>query len=79
MACDAGIRPFPNDTEVRCTVPGDHHARHSAPLRDYAYPGSVTEVHWIETDRRTFHGEWPGSCPEPSCPLPLGHRGDHVE
>lgn len=79
MICDARIRPMApvNDTEVGCEEEDDH-ARHRGMLRDYAYPGSVTSLHWDEDDRRTFHGEWPGDCPSDGCTLPLGHRGNHA-
>ena len=78
MPCDAATRPFipENDTEIRCELDGDHDM-HQSTLRDYAYPGSATAVKWHESDRRTFHGEWPGPCPE-NCTLPLGHRGNHA-
>jgi hypothetical protein len=52
---------------------------HAGEIRDYAYPGSVTVMEWMEDDRRTFHGEWPGDCPVlTGCMLPLGHRGSHA-
>lgn len=77
--CDAAIRPFPDDTEVRCErdLP---HSQHEGTLRDYAFPGSATAIGWAEDDRRTFHGEWPGQCMtgDIECILPLGHRGDHA-
>lgn len=75
MSCDARIRPLPNSTEVHCSENSDHTA-HRGTLRDYAYPGSATVVEWYESDRRTFHGEWPGLCP--GCVLPFGHRGEHA-
>jgi hypothetical protein len=80
--CDARIRPFRpiNDTEVACELDGDHD-QHQGTIRDYAYPGSATVTNWLEDDRRTFHGEWPGDCPGLAgmCSLPVGHRGSHVE
>lgn len=77
MTCDAAIRPFPTSTEVRCEVEGTH-PEHSGILRGFAYPGSETKIGWFETDRRNFHGEWPGWCKGKSgCPLPDGHRGSH--
>ena len=77
MTCDARIRPFPNDTEVVCER-DDEHRMHKGTLRDYAYPGSATEIEWDEDDRRTFHGEWPGACDSAGCVLPARHRGDHA-
>lgn len=79
--CDAAIRPFPNDTEVRCD--GEHVGPyHGGDLLDYAYPGSKTRMTWDEYDRRTFHGEWPGPCDQRRraipCVLPRGHRGEHA-
>jgi DNA-binding sugar fermentation-stimulating protein len=76
--CDARIRPFRpvNQVELTCEVDDDH-LEHSGTIHDYAYPGSKTVLHWYENDRRTFHGEWPGDCPE-DCILPMGHRGGHA-
>lgn len=76
MSCDAKIRPFPNPTEVACEADGDHD-QHFGVLRDYAYPGSETRLQWLESDRRTYHGDWPGACESAGCPLPLGHGGNH--
>lgn len=74
MTCDA--RPFPNDTEVACEVPGEHSV-HQGGVRDYAYPGSHTRISWLEEDRRNYHGTWFGPCP--LCPhLPVGHSGSHT-
>lgn len=82
--CDAAIRPLPNDVEIRCHVdhpiPPDRHfienVEHEGTLHDYAGPGSTSMIVWFETDRRTFHGEWPGPCSKPNpCVLPNGHRG----
>lgn len=91
MTCDAAIRPFPNDTEVRCENahrnakgPIPRPESHYGTVRDYAYPGSATTIHWQEDDRRCFHGEWPGRCAESThtdrvgCLLPSGHRGTHA-
>lgn len=84
MTCTAKIRPFPNPTELSCKLDDGHDGAHVAELRDYAYPGSLTTVDWLEDDRRTFHGEWPGFCGQLSifsdqpCPLPQGHPRDHV-
>jgi len=77
MSCDARIRPFPDDRELACELDGDHE-RHRTTLRDMAYPGSSTTVDWDETDRRTFHGDWPGACWSTGCRLPRRHRGDHA-
>lgn len=77
--CDARIRPFPGMDEVACEKPDGEHAMHAGALRDYAYPG-FTRVEWARDDRRSFHGPWPGPCPEAGCVLPAGHpRGHHVE
>lgn len=81
MVCDARIRPFPNETEVACDLHGiGEHSTHRGVVRDYAYPGSTTTIEWQEDDRRTFHGEWPGSCTEAElgCVLPRNHRGRHA-
>ena len=92
--CNARVRPFPNETEVRCEVGskkeheleggGGHEGRqgvlvHEGVLRDYAYPGSETVIRWLEDDRRTFHGKWPGACEQEGCPLPKGHDGSHAQ
>lgn len=74
-SCPAGIRPFrpASDAEVRCGVVGSHEL-HEGELRDYAFPGSVTQVQWLADDRRTFLGPWPGSCElVPGCTLPTNH------
>lgn len=81
MSCDAAMRPFRpvNDTEVHCDSPMPCATTHRGTLRDYAYPGSATVIEWIENDRRTFHGDWPGGCiDDASCILPLGHEGNHA-
>lgn len=78
--CDAKIRPFPNDTELQCEDTFGHPESHRAVLRDYAYPGSKTDLVWQEGDRRTFRGDWL-SCdesPQSRCILPAGHRGRHA-
>jgi len=86
-SCDAKIRPFPGPTELTCEVELEGAHTHSSTLRDYAYPGSASEIHWMEDDRRNFHGDWPGRCvtvvgsgatAAPSCVLPAGHRGNHA-
>jgi hypothetical protein len=89
-ACPYKIRPFPNDTELQCgkdehlrldqqdTEPGQT-PEHAATLRDYAHPGSVTEVTWLAGDRREFTGDWPGYCRAlghyRDSTLPAGHKG----
>ena len=81
MNCDAAMRLFRpgNDTEVRCGMKADHPAEHVGSLHDYAYPGSRTEIHWSDDDRRSFRGDWPGSCSAwPACILPSGHHGNHA-
>ena len=80
MSCDAKIRPFPDNREVACEEQGDHE-KHRGVVRDMAYPGSETAITWFESDRRTYHGDWPGACT--SCRahqarLPRGHAGRHV-
>ena len=72
--CDARLRPFPDDTEIRCDATTEKVHMHGGVLRDYAYPGSETTITWHEDDRRNFHGEWPGPCGRLStCVLPDGH------
>jgi hypothetical protein len=79
MSCDAKIRPMPDDTEISCVVEHQPHSLHLGELHDYAYPGSLTTIDWLEDDRRNFHGEWPGRCQKllyaPGCVLPANHRG----
>jgi len=78
--CDARIRPLSNDTEIVCYL-SEHPVpdQHTGHLRDYAYPGSVTEITWMESDRRNFHAQWPGACHKAaSCCLPDLHRGNCV-
>lgn len=79
--CDAAIHPFGhlNPLELKCEVLDPNHQKHKGTVRDYAYPGSATVIHWLENDRRTYHGEWPGQCHfSPACPLPDGHHGECV-
>lgn len=64
-ACDleehlTGRRMHNDDgVEVQVAEPSEvHHAT----VRNYAYPGSVTELQWLAGDRREFTGEWPGPC-----------------
>lgn len=76
-ACDAKIRPFPDDTELACECTAADHTEHHSTLRDYAYPGSATSIHWQDEDRRTFRGDW-RSCVATDCILPADHRGSHA-
>lgn len=82
--CDAKIRPFSqaSRSEVACEYDdGDGmHGPHRGVLHDYAFPGSETKIDWWESDRRTYHGDWPGACPDCVGPvaLPRGHAGSHV-
>ena len=78
--CGARIRPMVpiNDTELRCEQPDTHgEPTHTATLRDFAYPGSRTQVTWLDSDRRNFTGEWI-ECPVQPCTLPAHHRGNHA-
>ncbi len=77
MNCDAKIRPFDSDLELTCEHDDSRHDEHRSALRDYAYPGSVTQLVWMETDRRTFRGDW-ADCPKDGCILPANHRGSHA-
>jgi hypothetical protein len=77
MTCDASIRPFPDQDITPCELPAGHDGDHLGAIRDKAYPGSVTQLGWLESDRRTFHGDWPGVCPESRCTLPAGHPRNH--
>lgn len=81
FVCDAAIRLMLGAAEIRCErTQQKGHMFHRGALRDYAYPGSVTTIEWAETDRRNFHGDWPGPCvpAEGACVLPSGHEGDHA-
>jgi hypothetical protein len=91
--CTWSIRPFPGETQVSCekqehvwqaaseeVIAGT--AEHRTVLRDYAWPGSATEITWLAGDRREFSGEWPGYCTRLGshggrqiCTLPAEHRG----
>lgn len=75
--CDAKIRPLPDDTELKCNMGDDeNHVEHCAVLIGRAYPGSLTTIHWYETDRRNFRGLWT-DCPRTEgCVLPGAHRGE---
>lgn len=75
--CTAKIRPFTDDSEFECELPGHLAGSHRAVIRDYAYPGSETVLEWEEGDRRTFHGTW-SACSSSGCTLPLGHWGRHA-
>lgn len=91
--CPWSIRPFPNETQVSCereehldlarqeTETGQT-PEHKAVLRDYAWPGSATEITWLAGDRREFAGNFPGYCTKlgstggrQTCTLPAEHRG----
>lgn len=75
--CNAKIRPFPNDIEVECTKELPHSVYHQGIIHDQAYPGSETTLTWQESDRRTYHGRWPGECEKTgNCAMPDGHHGD---
>jgi hypothetical protein len=75
--CDAKIRPMIGSTELQCESDKNaSHSAHTSTLRDYAYSGSVTIITWMESDRRNFHGDWPGQC-SLECILPKGHLGSH--
>lgn len=78
-SCDAAIRPFPDKhIELKCEVLTGTHTQHKHELKDYAYPGSSTVVTWFESDRRNYHGEYPGQCGTViGCQLPVGHSGKH--
>jgi len=73
--CEAKIRPFPNPTELQCRLGSTHSGDHEAELRDYAYPGSLTEISWAEEDRRTYRGDWVECPATPACILPANHPG----
>lgn len=72
--CTAACRPFgPDGLQVRCEQPQGHPGLHSGHPRQ-----TVTLLCWDETDRRTYHGAWPGCCAASvACVLPEGHRGSH--
>lgn len=72
--CHAKIRPMPDATEIECQRLGPHD-QHRGVLRDYAYLGSTTEIVWLESDRRTFRGDWRPCTATEGCVLPGGHRG----
>lgn len=75
--CDAKIRPLQTPIELECVSPEDvPHVEHFAELRDFAYPGSLTTIHFLESDRRCYHGAYPGDCPTPGCTLPAHHPRD---
>lgn len=76
MSCQAKIRPFDNDKEILCEVFDGRHETHKGGLRDYAAPGSFTEITWLDGDRRTFRGEWKPCARLKNCTLPAEHRGD---
>lgn len=81
--CQSRIRPFLNPTQLECQRQ-EHPSwsDHEAVLRDYAYPGSETTIHWRSGDRREFTGNFPGYCTKlgstggrQNCTLPAGHQG----
>jgi hypothetical protein len=76
--CSAKIRPFRtvNETELQCDREKHLDDAHRSLLKDYAFPGSETEIAWFEKDRRTFYGAW-SECPSTNCLLPRGHPRDH--
>lgn len=77
--CGARIHPFTDGTEIICERLQGHIDMHEGVLRDYAYVGSQTRIHWDERDRRNYYGEWE-KCPEWSgCILPRGHYGRHAQ
>ena len=88
--CDAAIVPFPvpatgvGAREVRCKLPAGHDPDgHAGTI-----PGTQTALNWMESDRRNYHGTYPGMCPlraskqvgagrtSGPCILPTGHRGN---
>jgi len=77
MTCPAKVRPFPNETEVACELKGAHGV-HQGVIRDYAWPGSRTQIRWDNGHRRNFTGEWM-ECPQAGCVLPAGHPRRHAE
>jgi hypothetical protein len=76
--CNAKIRPMMDDTEISCELTTPGHVQHTGKLLDRAYKGSVTEISWLDHDRRNYRGEWPGHCYDPHCVLPSGHKGIHA-
>jgi len=74
--CDARIRPFRpiNENELQCSEDGEH-TWHTANVLDYAYPGSRTEMTWLEGDRRNFRGEFSECDRRTTCILPKDHPG----
>lgn len=82
--CPCKIRPmFPvNAAEIQCSLGEGHDTeQHTGALRDYARPGSLTEVTWLKGDRRNYTGEWE-RCPKDAsgqaCILPAHHNGSHA-
>ncbi|MDQ3573651.1 MAG: hypothetical protein M3404_01820 [Actinomycetota bacterium] len=68
--CPSKVRPFRDDTEMRCDLP----ARHAIRLHEASYrcAGSVARVSWADVHRRAFEGEW-WPCSRSACVLPNGH------
>lgn len=82
--CAAKIRPFSDDREITCGLPEHGSSKqHVGTLRDYAYPGSSTEIFWFENDRRSFRGTWvrcdiiDKTANYRPCVFPAFHRGLH--
>lgn len=78
MICSKKIRPFhpAEDLEVGCRPASGHVGVHQGEIRDYAHPGSLTKLYWVDSDRRTFAGTWV-ACDDSRCMFPAGHCGGH--
>jgi hypothetical protein len=76
--CMAKIRPFPNDTELTCSLP-DHGSdiNHRANMKDNIYPYFSANFTWFDEDLRAFRGDWI-ECTDKNCILSREHRDDHV-
>ncbi len=77
--CTAKIRPFPDDTELTCFL-NEHESetKHVANVKKHPNAERSTDIYWFEEDRRTFRGDWV-LCPNKTCILPSGHRGNHAD
>ena len=75
MKCDARIQPFLDMNILDCDLEVHPHTEHISNIKDAAYPGSITKVHWFEDDRRNFRGDWQ-NCTKGKCDLPNKHRGE---
>lgn len=74
-SCLAKIRPLHDKTiEIHCYLPLDSHTLHIGVLRDYAFVGSRTSIHWADGDRRNYRGDFM-PCVAAPCVLPDGHYG----